>query len=172
MVRRAIFCGLAVLQAATAVLVPSGLSDGLYSIPFDANGTALGEPVPLASALSRFSRVRRQNAPAFPSNAPTKCGNGGRININDFSTAKANLETECDAGVTYPQRTAVVFITGGAVAYFCNYDASGRCWRQEVEDAMNRVVQSCGSGNGGEVYLQSYQRSYGGDNLGQQICRF
>jgi len=37
---------------------------------------------------------------------------------------------------------------------------------------MNKIVQDCGAGRGGEVYVSAYSKSYGGDNAGQQVCRF
>ncbi len=175
MIYTRIFFGL-LLQAAAiqAVLVPTDLPAGLYSIPFDANGTAVSEPVLIhaVDSFADYSHAKRQQGPPPLPASQTKCGTGGAIAIGDFATAKASLQSECDSGQTYPIRTAVVFTTGNAVAYFCNFLASNRCWRQEVEDAMNKIVQSCGSGKGGEVYIPSYSKSYGGDNVGQQICRF
>ncbi len=176
MIRGVWACWLVLLQAAAigAILIPSNLADGLYTIPFDSNGTALSDPIFIRSAAgtpSDHHRSRRQNPPTLP-RSETKCGTGGLVRISEFTVAKANLQAECDKGDTYPARTAVIFITGTTTAYFCNYDAQNRCWRQEYEDAMNRVVQSCGSGRGGEVYIPSYLKSYGGDNNGQQVCRF
>ncbi|KAH8878815.1 hypothetical protein GQ53DRAFT_834654 [Thozetella sp. PMI_491] len=175
MVRLPIYCSLTILQAATVlgVLIPPDLAPGLYSIPFDSNGTATGEPLLLRSVNIQtenpYSR-RQQGPPTLPT-SQAKCGTGGTI-ANTFATAKASLQSECDRGDTYPKRTAIVFKSGNAVAYFCNFDAANRCWRQEVDEAMNRIVQACGIGKGGELYIPSYQKSYGGDNSGQQICRF
>lgn len=176
MVRCSLFYGLALLQATAiqAVIVPVGLPAGLYSIPFDANGDALGEPVLLkaADSIAQYSLPRRQNSPPALPQSREQCGTGGNININNFSAAKASLQSTCDYGDNYDPRNAIVFTTGNAVAYFCTYDAPGRCWRQEVEDAMARIVSSCGSGKGGESYIPSYDKSYGGDNAGQHVCRF
>ena len=157
MIRGVWACGLVLLKAAAvgAVLIPSNLADGLYTIRFDSNGTALGDPTFIHSAAETASNrhpSRRQNPPTLP-RSETKCGTGGSVRISEFTVAKANLQAECDKGDAYPARTAVIFITGTATAYFCNYDAQNRCWRQEYEDAMTRIVQSCGSGKGGEVYI-------------------
>jgi hypothetical protein len=174
MVRGVLLYGLALLQAAAvqAVFVPADLPEGVYSIPFDSTGAAIGAPVLIHSIDSRAgqSRFRRQqNPPSLPS-SQTKCGNNGNINISDFSTAKSNLESVCDKGDYYPASTAVVYTTGGAVAYFCNYGNSNRCWRQEYEEAMTKIVNQCGSGKGGEVFIPSYNKAYGGDKAGKDIC--
>lgn len=176
MIQRTLIYGLVLLQAVTirAVIVPAGLPAGLYSIPFDANGDALGEPVLLraADSLQEYTLPRRQNSPPALPASREECGTGGSLNINNFAVAKESLQSVCDYGDNYNTRTAVVFTTGSAIAYFCTYDSPGRCWRQEVEDAMLRIVSSCGSGKGGESYIPSYSKSYGGDNAGQQVCRF
>ncbi|KAK1763900.1 hypothetical protein QBC33DRAFT_622603 [Phialemonium atrogriseum] len=176
MVRLALLSGLALLQAIAvrAVIVPAGLPAGLYSIPFDANGDAIGEPILLktAEAVAERSLSRRQqNARPLP-NSQEKCGTGGYINVNNFAVAKELLQSECDYGDQYGTRTAIVFTNVNTIAYFCTYDTQARCWRQEMNTAMDRVVASCGYGNGGESYVPSYSIAYGGDNVGQQICRF
>ncbi len=164
-------CGL--VAAVQAVVVPVGLAPGLYSIPFDANGTALSAPIPLDFHASS-ARLRRQsqNNPPLLAQAQTRCGSGGAITISEFSSAKSDLQKECDLGLSYQPRNAIVFTTGKAVAYFCSYDAVGSCTRREVEDTMSRIVRDCGNNRGGEVFIPQQQKSYGGDNTGQQICRF
>jgi hypothetical protein len=175
MVRSFLLYGLALLQATAiqAVFVPAGLQDGVYSIPFDVNGDAIGEPVLLHAVDSRADQphyARQQNPPSLPA-SQTRCGNRGNININDFQIAKEALQSVCDKGDYYDAYNAIVYTQGSAVAYFCTYGGASRCWRQEYEEAMQRIVQSCGSGKGGEVFVQSYSKAYGGDNAGGQICR-
>jgi hypothetical protein len=183
MVSRTILSGLALLFHTTTVhslLLPVGLPDGLYRVPFDTNGTALSEPILLqavdpatAPSSAVYRRQRGNNPPALPA-SQSRCGRAGNLNIVQFANAKAQLQAECDRGETFGPRQAVIFTTdnGRTNAYFCNYDASNRCWRQEVEEAMSRLVRDCGSGKGGELYIPQYSKSYGGDNGGQQICRF
>ncbi len=65
-----------------------GLADGVYTIPFDSvTGEATGEPVLARSINSRINR--RQN---LPNSVSTRCGGNASLNINDFQTAKAQLE--------------------------------------------------------------------------------
>jgi len=123
--------GLALLQATAiqAVLIPAGLPDGLYTISFDTNGTAVSEPVLVRAAdsgtraPSRFSLGARQgnnnNPPPLP-RPQSRCGTGGNIDIVQFPNAKGQLQAECDRGDFYPPRTAVVFTAGRAISYFCN----------------------------------------------------
>lgn len=169
---RLLFISLALLQAAAirAVVVPENLPDGVYSIPFDDYGDASGEPVFLRPIEANSALSRRQNSPPTLPQSTVKCGNRGNININDFQVAKADLQNECDQASFYPTNTAIVHLAGSAVAYFCNYGTGNRCWRQEYEEAMQRIVNSCGSGKGGEVYIRSYDKAYGGDNAGGNIC--
>ena len=172
MVRSVLLYGLALLQATAiqALIVPDNLPDGLYTIPFNSAGEALSEPALVHSLESRVDRHRRQsNPPTLPA-SKTKCGTRGNININDFQLAKAAIQTACDKGEQYAASTAVVYTVGSSVAYFCNYQSANRCWRQEYEEAMARIVQSCGSGKGGEIYISAYSKSYGGDNAGSEIC--
>jgi hypothetical protein len=165
--------GLLLLQATAirAVYVPTDLADGLYLIPFDNDGNAIGEPVllPPADATPGQSLNRRQNPPSLPQST-TKCGNRGNININDFQVAKAQLQSECDKGQQYGPNTAIVHTSGTGMAWFCNYQSANRCWRQEYEEAMLRIVAQCGTGKGGEVFVPQYNKAYGGDNLGNNIC--
>ena len=186
--------GLALLQATAiqAVLIPAGLPDGLYSISFDANGTATSEPVLLRAAHDPSSAiVRRQrggggknrggggggnnnnNPPPLPS-TQSKCGGGPNLDIVQFATAKARLQEECDKGKMYPRGQAIFFTEGRAMAYFCNYDAENRCWRREVEEAMAQIVAKCGLAKGGEIYVPQYDKSYGGDNARdpKDVCTF
>ena len=122
--------GLALLRATAvqAVFLPAGLPDGLYTLSFDANGTAVGEPVLVraldsaAPAASRFflDRRQRQNNPPPLPRSQSRCGTGGAIDLVQFPNAKAQLQAECDHGDMYPPRTAVVFTAGRSIAYFCN----------------------------------------------------
>ncbi len=56
------------------------------------------------------------------------------------------------------------------MAYLCNYASQNRCWRQEYEEALLAIVAQCGVGRGGEAFVSSYGKAYGGDNVGREIC--
>ncbi|SPO06376.1 uncharacterized protein DNG_09065 [Cephalotrichum gorgonifer] len=151
----------AVLLHATltsGITVSPDLPEGLYAISL--NSTA--DPVRIESRASHL--YRRQ------ANWKAKCGTRGRININDFTVAKENLQKACDGGETYQVQTAVLYTTGSAVAYFCNYNRPNRCSRAEYEAALLSLVQQCGIGNGGEVTSEPWSKGYGGDNVGVEIC--
>ena len=170
MVRSILLLGLALLQATAinAVIIPEGLADGIYTIPFDSvTGEATGEPVLAARTIN--SRIdRRQN---LPQQVQTRCGGNTNINISEFQTAKAQLEEACDKGTVYPANTAVIYTSGSTVAYFCTYNARSRCYRNEYEQAMLQVVARCGSGKTGEVVASSINRAYGGATVGFNICQ-
>ena len=171
MVRKLLIGVIALLQvtATQALLIPADLPDGLYTIPFDSNGAAVSDPVRVEARHSRIMReslLEKRQTQRWQA----KCGNTGRIQINDFQVAKENLQSECDRGETYRPNMAVVYTTGNSIAYFCNFDRENRCSRSEYEDAMLGLVSQCGSGNGGEVYLASADKGYGGDNKGVEIC--
>lgn len=166
MVRQLLLAGLSLLQAAAvgALIVPAGLPEGLYHIPFDSDGTALSAPlrVESRSTQGRFEARQFQRWEA-------RCGVLGQIQINDFTVAKENLQSECDRGETYQPNRAVIYSTGRAIAYFCNYDRQNRCTRAEYEEAMLALVGQCGIGAGGEVYLAAQDKGYGGDNKGESV---
>ena len=160
MARHLLTTTLLLLHAALtpAIIVPAGLPEGLYAIPLDSSSA----PVPIGARSRNTPRQTRWQA---------ECGNTGRININDFTTAKENLQDACDKGEEYEPHMAVVYTTGSAVAYFCNYGKKNQCSRQEYEDAMLSLVQRCGSGAGGEVF-DGDTKGYGGDNVDAEICVF
>src|SRR5262245_1317415 len=112
--RSLVFCGLALLQATAvrALVVPADLPAGLYPIPFDDSGAAIGDPVLVQRDTTDFSLEARQAA--LPQST-TKCSSRGSLNINDFQVAKANLLTECDRGVAYAANMAVIHTTGTAI---------------------------------------------------------
>ena len=155
MARRLLASGLLLCQAALtpAIIIPADLPEGLYTFPLDS--------VSPDTAISPQRRQRSWRA---------TCGTSGPININDFAVAKENLQDACDAGETYIPHMAVVYTTGTAVAYFCNYGAQNTCSRAEYDEAMLSLVQQCGIGAGGEVF-DGNTKGYGGDTVvGADIC--
>lgn len=170
--------GLALLQASaiTAVTVPEGLAEGTYLIPFDPlTREALTAPILVRDGADTNLPIaarqnQRQNPPSLPQ-SQVRCAGNQQINVNDFSLAKGYLQSECDRAESYPPYTAIVHIQQTGMAYFCTYSVTARCWRQEVDEAMQRIVNSCGTGRGGEVFIPSYNKAYGGRNAGGAICQ-
>ncbi|KAL2108539.1 hypothetical protein VUR80DRAFT_3702 [Thermomyces stellatus] len=150
---------LLLLQAAltTAIIIPADLPEGLYTIPLDASSAP--------TRIDTRSPTRRQ------ARWQADCGVDGPININDFTVAKENLQDGCDRGETYIPHSAVVYTTGSAIAYFCNYGRRNQCSRAEYDEAMLSLVQQCGFGAGGEVF-DGDTKGYGGDNVEADICTF
>ena len=159
MARRIMTTSLLLLQAALipAIIIPADLPEGLYTIPLDSSSA----PMRIDTRTPHRRQFRWQ----------ADCGVNGQININDFTVAKENLQQACDRGDEYIPHSAVVYTTGSAVAYFCNYGRRNQCSRVEYEDAMLSLVQQCGIGAGGEVF-DGDTKGYGGDNVEAGICIF
>jgi hypothetical protein len=136
----------AVLLGATyaVVTVPEGLADGVYSISMETNDVTFLKPITTRSRIER-----RQTLPS----PEVTCGKAKFLNINDYNTAKENFEDFCDLNTRIEPSSAVLYVTGTAMAYLCNYGDGNWCYRREYDAAVNLVVNQCGTGSTGEVYV-------------------
>ncbi|KAK5656033.1 hypothetical protein OQA88_5172 [Cercophora sp. LCS_1] len=161
---------LAFVATSHAYIVPASLPDGQYTISFDANGNAIGEPrfVQELGGVNATAHALEGRQTSLP--GPTINCRDRRVTRGDYDNAVASMKNECDKGIYYNARTAVWWTSGSAIAYLCNYDNSNRCWRGEVEQAANLVDANCGRSNIGWVYIDAYKKSYGRENSGVNIC--
>jgi hypothetical protein len=137
MFRSTLLSSLVLFLAGTtqALKVPLDLAPGVYSIPFDNNGVAAGDPVllgPISARVRRALEARQQSPPRLQL-PQARCQSSGTIVVADFDAAKADFQAYCDMGVANAAQTAVVYTIGNMIAYMCNYNSPNRCWREEYE---------------------------------------
>src|SRR5262245_3066863 len=94
-----------------ALRVPADLAPGVYSIPFDSNGVATGDPIRLGplSARARHAIDSRQTQP-LPS-PQTRCQSSGDIIVADFDAAMADFQRYCDGAENIQTQRAVIYTT-------------------------------------------------------------
>jgi hypothetical protein len=165
-----LYASLSAFALCRAYIVPTDLEDGLYYVPLDDDGVALGAPIlleaPIELADASFDITRRQpNLPSPSVNCHDRSYNGG-----DYEVAKRAFNDNCDKGTYYPSNYALWYTAGSAIAYLCNYESSNRCWRKEFDEANALMDISCGTNRVGWVSIDSYKKSYGRDNSGAKIC--
>jgi hypothetical protein len=156
-----------------AFTIPGDLGDGVWKIHHDGKGNAVGEPKLIGHVnhnhTSPSARMRRQSAPPLP-NPDVNCGDGHNINRGDFNGAWSGFDYWCDQGQYYAPYTAVWYTYGSAIAYMCTYSGWERCWRSEYDESVILDDISCGQDHYGWVYIGAYDKSYGRDNSGANIC--
>jgi hypothetical protein len=171
---KSIFVSALFAASCQAVVVPQGLPDGVWSLPFDpTTRNALGEPTLLqyinAHDIPKAAVLPRQSSPPPLPNPRATCG-ANNLNRSNFLVVKEIFNTMCDAAQQYRPNQAIVMTAGTSIAYMCNFNGTNRCWRQEYDEAMALLDRNCGQDRVGTVYVERWVKTYGRDNAGANIC--
>ena len=168
------------VSTALGFVLPADLADGVYSVEYDAaTGEALSAPSLVGALEARTpvrapppSRIVAARAPPPLESPRTLCSATGNLRSRpDFDTVKAQFNGICEKDTMYPKNVAMVVSYGSALAYMCNFDKStNRCWREEYEEASTLMDRTCGTAVAARVYIARWDKTYGRDNQGANIC--
>lgn len=135
--------------------VPKGQPNGVYSVSYDTNGTAIhtliAEPLTdqeFASHQAAAARAPHARALQSRQSDSTSCGGYG-LNPGDTDRANAGLGVQCTPGAVSIGRD-FYSIWGSVVSYVCNYGSTGWvCWASDLSADYVRITQTCGNYNAG-----------------------
>ncbi|KAF4617072.1 hypothetical protein G7Y89_g15075 [Cudoniella acicularis] len=175
---------LALAATSQGFTIPDNQPNGVYKVSVDANGvethtllrglienytyvsTEPNKPLPTLHATS--AKFRRQDLTGQNNIA---CG-GYSLVTSDVVSAVGNLEAQCGNGAFVGGGKNFYSITGGTVAYFCNFSGgTNNCYASEMVEAAERITNDCGSSNGGWDIVPDRQCQYGYERQpGNHFC--
>ncbi|KAF5550401.1 hypothetical protein FNAPI_7736 [Fusarium napiforme] len=165
---KSILCLIASISLIQGFVVPEGLKNGIYSVNKDKNGN---EQIEYVSGFEHSTKSKHRRVP-LPSGEIGCTGAG--LDYSDLSGAQVQLYNYCGSSATMPSKL-MVFVHGTAKAYICNYADAGKntCADHEAKAAFASLSGNCGNPSsplGGWYFLKDWQKTYGYDAAGADVC--
>ncbi|EOO00150.1 hypothetical protein UCRPA7_4370 [Phaeoacremonium minimum UCRPA7] len=175
--------------AVRAVIVPKDLSDGVWDLWEDEDGSTVAQRDTSFSAKFAFEKARnaaaaRRATAASPTgseadlfkrqypNCETGCTGGDTYDHDDYITAVTLMQGYCDGGAKVGTRNSKVFSAGSAMVYICNSSGIGGqgCSRTEWDHFNELMDINCGLWKGSYTWINDWAKTYGRDVAGARIC--
>jgi hypothetical protein len=150
-----------------AFTIPRGQPDGIFSVYIDANGTETHSRLAYASTTipSTFSTISKRSRLA-----ETYLANcwGRDLDHDATDTANADLDQQCNSGVSVGRMMSIYAKRGGVVAFACNRRSAEpqRCFAQGRDICSQRITNKCGRYVSGECWADPDVWGPGNPNYG------
>ena len=135
------------------ITVPANAADGVYSVRFDSNGTAIHELIApplseqqLTDLVTRKSATLKQPSRIAARADGITCENYGLDSHNDCDAAVQALKNQCDPSGAIGSRRSFYSKAGGVVAYVCNFSSSAAmiCDHNKIGSDYGLITATCG----------------------------
>jgi hypothetical protein len=159
--------------AVHAYTIPTGTSDGVYSVYTHDNGTEVH------AYLAPNSDDTTQAQPSFVRRAAqikargehASCMPGSNeLNHGDCDAANNALDGQCGNYANVPPHASFYSVAGSVVAYFCNLGDWSYCFARERQYTSYEITGACGSYHPGEWIFEEGHKKYGYTYAGGNFC--
>ncbi|EKG22373.1 Ankyrin [Macrophomina phaseolina MS6] len=156
--------------------IPVGAADGIYLGSLKADGSTQWDFIGPDSSTTPSSGLLvddDSDSPVLAKRDGVTCSGFG-VNADDANRAQGKLADMCGGGYYFNSRS-IAQVSGGAVAYACNYGNGQTCHSGDVWSFFAQVNSKCGFTNGasagaGWYSVNSWKAAYGRTTTGSGFC--
>ncbi|GME48628.1 hypothetical protein C8Q74DRAFT_1364003 [Neofusicoccum parvum] len=153
--------------------IPVGSPDGIYIGSVKEDGRTQWEFLGDYNSTSTIDSRSTGDGHALAKRNGVSC-NGFGVNADDANTAQGKLADMCGNGYYFSSKS-IAQVSGGAVAFGCNYGNGQTCHKNDLWDFFGQINSVCGFTHGSSAGAGWYSRNdwkatYGRTSTGSGFC--